>query len=96
MLGAIKPFFRQTMTTYSGEDATVSLEIWGIVCDNLPAQVIGLRYFLAVDNERWGGLMHAPCCNHMTNLVFVHSIKQGLFVQVLQVTTRSDSESEFR
>jgi hypothetical protein len=76
-------FFRETFTTYSGEDAQASLEICGVVCDNLPAQVVGLRNFLAEDHGRWAGIMHIPCCNHMINLVFVQALKQGFFREVV-------------
>jgi hypothetical protein len=77
-------FFRQTVTTYAGDDATVSLEICGVVCDNLPAQVVGLQHFLASDDGHWAGIMHVPCLNHMANLVFSHVIKETVFHQVAQ------------
>jgi hypothetical protein len=71
-------FFHDIVTNF-GEQ----LEICGIICDNLPAQVAGLRQFLAMDNGRWAGVIHVPCLNHMINLVFSRILSITLIADVM-------------
>jgi hypothetical protein len=60
------------------------IEICGIICDNLPAQVAGLHAFLESD-PRWHRIMHIPCLNHMTNLVFTYALKYEPIAEFMSV-----------
>ena len=53
--------------------------VCGIIIDNLRAQVNGLKLMLRnfADDSYKGCVIHVPCFAHMTNLVFVHSMKKS-------------------
>jgi hypothetical protein len=51
------------------------IEICGIVCDNLPAQISGLSSFLSIEGCPGSVIMHVPCLNHMINLVSSYVIQ---------------------
>jgi hypothetical protein len=72
--------FRETVTWLS--DHAPMMEICGVICDNLPAQVAGLRTFLETADGKCSAILHIPCVNHMVNLVFTHTIKNGIFSEV--------------
>jgi hypothetical protein len=80
---ASQMFFRQSCTTYAG-DVPAPSEICGVVCDNFPAQVAGLRHFLAGDDGLWAGIIHVGCLNHVINLVFARVIREGIFLQIAE------------
>ena len=55
------------------------LVVCGIIIDNLRAQVNGLHLMLQnfADDSYKASIVHVPCFAHMTNLVFVHSMKKS-------------------
>jgi hypothetical protein len=91
-------FFRDIVTTISRDEVSPRIEICGIICDNLPAQVAGLREFLSSEQGQARGIMHVPCLNHMINLVLTHVIKDAVFSdriknlpQVIRVLNKPES-----
>jgi hypothetical protein len=58
------------------------LEIRGIICDDLPAQVAGLHTFFESRAEDVPRIMHILCLNHMLSLVFTHTIRTYPFANV--------------
>jgi hypothetical protein len=70
-------FFRETVK----EVREYHLEVCGIVIDNCPAQVKGLRQFIDEDKQ---GIIHVPCFCHMANLVFAHTVKRPEFSDVMK------------
>jgi hypothetical protein len=65
-------FFREGMINLLNNFPT--LQICGVVCDNLPAQVARLRRFLESDPQ-WSAIQHIPCLNYMINLIFIDALK---------------------
>jgi hypothetical protein len=61
-------FFNETVQAVSGK----GLEICSIICDNLRAQVKGLRGFLKSRSHESGMMIHVPCINHIANSIFKH------------------------
>jgi hypothetical protein len=59
------------------------MEIYGVICNNLPAQVVGLHTFLETADGKGSAIAYIPCVNYMVNLVFTHTIKSGIFPEVL-------------
>jgi hypothetical protein len=59
------------------------VEICWVICDNFPAQVVGLRQFLDTSDRLQSAVMHIFCFNHMFNLVFARTIKTQVFSDVL-------------
>jgi hypothetical protein len=76
-------FFRETVSKLQEQHGKHRVEICGIICDNLPAQVAGLRNFLSSEDGLRTGIFHIPCLNHMVNLVFVHAIKDKVFAEAI-------------
>jgi hypothetical protein len=74
-----KSFARGTMTDILNQAR--SLTICRVICDNLRAHVAGPHRFLESDDRKWGGILHIPWANHVTNLVFQY---------VLQMTPVAD------
>jgi hypothetical protein len=75
-------FFIETVTDLyqrGGPD----IEICGIICDNLSAQISGLSCFLSVESGPGSEIMHIPCFAHTINLVFSYAIQCGPFVEVM-------------
>jgi hypothetical protein len=70
-------YFRHTVRTVRA----YHLEVCGIVIDNCPAQVTGLRKFIHEDGR---GIIHVPCFCHMANLVFSHTIKDQSFSEIMK------------
>jgi hypothetical protein len=78
-------FFRDTVTKLTANNnGRTPLEICGIICDNLPAQVAGLRNFLSSQDGIHTGIFHVRCLNHMINLVFKFAIRTDEFVDVVR------------
>jgi hypothetical protein len=73
-------FFQKTLTARLLNDGNRPLEVYGIICDNLPAQVVGLFHFINNKEGPGAGIMHVCCFSHMTNLVFSHAIRVGFCV----------------
>jgi hypothetical protein len=73
-------FFRVTVNSLL--DTHPPLEICGIICDNLPPQVAGLRTFLDSRAEDIPRIMHIPSMNHIINLVFTEAIPTDPFANV--------------
>jgi hypothetical protein len=76
-------FFHEVVASLSQEVEGSSVEICGVICDNLPAQVAGLRRFLSSDEGSRTGIQHVRCLNHMTNLVFIYAIRTKPFTEVV-------------
>jgi hypothetical protein len=62
----------------------LTLEICGVICDNLPAQVAGLRRFLESDSQ-WSAIRDIPYLNHMINLVFICALKFTPVAELLSI-----------
>jgi hypothetical protein len=73
--------FRETVT--SPLDAHPPLEICGIICDNLPAQVPDLHAFLESRTEDVPRIMHISSLTFMINLVFTSVIWTDSFANVV-------------
>jgi hypothetical protein len=76
-------FFSETVTDLERRGMS-EIEICGIICDNLPAQVNGLLAFLGIENGPGAGIIHVPCLNHAANLVFAYAIRHHAFADVIQ------------
>jgi hypothetical protein len=61
-------FFREVVDRLTQEVDDFQLQICGIICDNLPAQVAGLRRFLSSEDGKQTAILHVRCVNHMINL----------------------------
>jgi hypothetical protein len=74
-------FFLETVTDLYRR-GTGDIEICGIICDNLPAQVSGLYSFLNIEDGPGSGIIHIPCLNHAANLVFAAAIQHSVLSEI--------------
>jgi hypothetical protein len=75
-------FFRESTTNLLNDFPT--LEICGVVCDALPAQIPDLLPFLEPDPQ-WSAIRHICCLNHTINLVFIYFLKFPPVAEVLSI-----------
>jgi hypothetical protein len=61
-----------------------TLEIRGVICDNMPAQIAGLCRFLESDPQ-WSAILHMPCLNYTIDLVVTYALKFPPVVEVLSI-----------
>jgi hypothetical protein len=70
-------FFAETVAWLS--EYTPRMEICGVICDKLPAQVVGLLQFMRNIVRVHSTIMHRPCLSDIVNLVFAQAIKNYFF-----------------
>jgi hypothetical protein len=83
-------FFRGSMINLLNDLPT--MEIRGVICDNLLVQVAGLRRFLKSDPQ-WPAIRHIPCLNHMINIVFTYALEFLRVADVLSILPERHSRS---
>jgi hypothetical protein len=71
-------FFAETVAW--PRECAPCMEICGVICDNLPAQVVGLLQLLR--NTTNSAIIHMPCLSQIVNLVFTQTIKSDLCYEV--------------
>ena len=54
----------------------LNLTIVSLICDNLPAQVGGVKGFLNSPDKNIQAILHVPCLAHMCNLIFIQCYKK--------------------
>ena len=70
-----KVYYKYLFNCLYEEASTLGIQICSIICDNLRAQISGLKGFLNNSNNDIKIINHVPCFAHMCNWIFLRSME---------------------